>query len=60
MFMADTLSCLPTNSFVNSLEEVDHTISLSLIAERLEQVRHTAREDSILNESHYAKKSYDL
>ena len=50
MFMADTLSraYLPatiSNNFVNSLEEVVH---LSLSAERLEQVRHTARNDPIL------------
>ena len=53
LFMADTLSraYLPatiSNNFVNSLEEVDHTVSLSLSAERLEQVRHTARNDPIL------------
>ena len=55
MFMADTLSraYLPatiSNNFVNSLEEVDHTVSLSLSAERLEQVRHTARNDPILQQ----------
>ena len=55
MFMADTLSraYLPTtssSSFVNSLEEVDHTVSLSLSAGRLEQVRHTARDDPILQQ----------
>ena len=34
-----------SNNFVNSLEEVDHTISLSLSVKWLEQVRHTARND---------------
>ena len=53
--MADTLSCsyLPTpssNSFVNSSEEVDYTVSLSMSAERLEQVRHTARDDPVLQQ----------
>ena len=32
------------------MEEVDHTVSLSLSAERLEQVRHTARNDPILQQ----------
>lgn len=55
MFMADTLSraYLPTtsdNEFIHSLEEVDHTASLSLSAERLEQVKHTARDDPVLRQ----------
>ena len=53
MFMADTLSraYLPASSgkkFIHSLEEVDHTATLSLSAERLEQVKHTARDDAVL------------
>ena len=55
MFMADTLSraYLPTtsnNKFIHSLEEVDHTASLSQSADRLEQVRHTARDDPVFQQ----------
>ena len=57
MFVADTLSraYLPTtgnNEFVHSLEEVDHTVLLSLSTDRLEQVRHTSKDDPVLQQLH--------
>ena len=55
MFMADTLSraYLPASSgkeFIHSLKEVDHTATLSLSAKRLEQVKHTARDDPVFQQ----------
>ena len=55
MFVADTLSRahLPATStceFVNSLEEMDHTISLSLSAEQLLQIKHVSKDDPILQQ----------
>jgi len=53
MFVADTLSraYLPaanTGDFAHSLEEVDHTVSLSLSTERLQQIKHASRDDPVL------------
>ena len=55
MFVADTLSRahLPTantSEFVHSLEEIDHTISLSLSADQLQQVKHVSTDDPVLQQ----------
>ena len=53
MYVADTVSqaYLPnadTSVFVHSLENTDHTISVSLNAERLQQLKHASRDDPVL------------
>jgi len=53
MYVVDTLSraYLPntdTSEFVHSLESTDHTISISLNAERLQQLTHASRDDPVL------------
>ena len=55
MYVADTLSqtCLPitdSSDFVHSLESTDHTISLPLNAECLHQLKHTSRDDPVLQQ----------
>ena len=55
MFMADKLSraylkATSDNEFIHILEEVDHTASLLLSAVQLEQVKHTARDDPVLQQ----------
>ena len=55
MYVADTLSCTylqDTNcsKFVHSLESTDHTLSLSLTAARLQQVKHASRDDPVLQQ----------
>ena len=56
MFVADTLSraYLPATStceIVNSLEEMDHTISLLLSAEQLLQIKHVSKDEQQLRET---------
>ena len=56
-FVADALSHahLPTANtceFVHSLEEIDHTISLSLSTDQLLQVKHASRDDPVLQQLH--------
>ena len=55
MFVADTLSHahLPTTNtcgFVHSLEEIDHTISLSLSTDQLLQVKHASQNDPVIQQ----------
>ena len=54
-FVADTLSrahLLTANTceFVHSLEEINHTISLSLNADQLQQVKHVSTDDPVLQQ----------
>ena len=53
MFVADTLShaylpAVDVCDFAQSLEDVDHTVSLSLSTECLQQIKHTSRDDPVL------------
>ena len=55
MYVVDTLSraYLPitdSSDFVHSLESTDHTISLSLNAEHLHQLKHASRDDPVLQQ----------
>ena len=55
MYVADTLSrayLQDTNcsKFVHSLESTDHTLSLSLTEECLQQVKHASRDDPVLEQ----------
>jgi len=55
MYVADTLSRAylqntSCSNFVHSLENTDHTLSLSMPTERLQQVKHASRDDPVLQQ----------
>ena len=55
MFLADTLSrafLTEVHSCQSDLEDIDHTRSLSITDERLQQFEHVSRDDPVLQELH--------
>jgi len=55
MYVADTLSWAylqdtSYSNFVHSLESTDHTLSLAMTKERLQQVKHASRDDPVLQQ----------